>query len=369
MNLTPAEQQAQRKRAHLAIAEKLYREHPQGNADFQQLRLLHPEFPELNQSEINLKSTLFGKPVSAPFYINAMTGGTTAAQRINQKLAQLAQHFQIPMAVGSMSILKSTPQVAASFQTVRQENPDGLVFANLGANHPVAFAEEMIQLLQADALQIHLNAPQEFAMAEGDQDFHWFANFQQLQKQIGPVTPLIAKEVGFGMSRQSISQLLKLGIAGIDLSGASSTDFIAIENERRSQRLSSNYSDFGLSIVESLLNYLSTQQVTPQTGTTTIFASGGIRTPWEAAKAFSLGADYVGMSAYFLHLALHHDLAEMRQIFDQWLSEFRGILLMFGCQTPADLQQIPLILGPDLMNYVQQLNFDWSHYLTTRNRD
>ncbi|WP_125766415.1 type 2 isopentenyl-diphosphate Delta-isomerase [Lapidilactobacillus wuchangensis] len=366
MKLTPAEQQAQRKRAHLAIAEKLYREHPQGNADFQQVRLLHPEFPELSQTEINLKSTLFGKPVSSPFYINAMTGGTTAAQKINQKLAQLAQHFQMPMAVGSMSILKSTPQAAASFQVVRQENPDGLIFANLGANHPVDFAQEMIQLLQADALQIHLNAPQEFAMAEGDQDFHWFNNFQELQKQIGPVTPLIAKEVGFGMSSQSIKQLLSLDIAGIDLSGASSTDFIAIENERRSQRLSSDYSDFGLSIVESLLNYLSTQQTAVQADQPTIFASGGIRTPWEAAKAFSLGANYVGMSAYFLHLALHHDLPEMIAIFDQWLAEFKGILLMFGCPTPAVLAQTPLILGADLMNYVQQLDLDWSQYSTNR---
>lgn len=366
MTMNPAELQAQRKRAHMAIAEKFYRAHPQGNADFQQVRLLHPEFPELKLTEINLKSTLFGKPVSAPFYINAMTGGTRTAQQVNQKLAQLAAHFGMPMAVGSMSILKSSPAAAASFQVVRQENPQGLIFANLGANHPVKFAQEMIQLLQADALQIHLNAPQEFAMAEGDQDFHWFKNFKRLQAEIGPLTPLIAKEVGFGMSSSSIHQLLSLDVAGIDLSGASSTDFIAIENERRSQRLVADYRDFGLSIVESLLSYLNTQQIEPQNGQTTIFASGGIRTPWEAAKAFSLGADYVGMSAYFLHLALHHDLNEMIQIFDQWLTEFKGILLMFGCQTPWSLRQVDLILGSDLLNFVQQIGFDWPQYLATR---
>ncbi|MFC6315001.1 type 2 isopentenyl-diphosphate Delta-isomerase [Lapidilactobacillus achengensis] len=355
--IDPLQQQAQRKRAHLALAEKFYRQHPQGHPDFAQVRLLHPELPETDPTEIDLARSLFGKTVQAPIYINAMTGGTNSAQTINGKLAHLAAHFQIPMAVGSMSILQRAPELAPSFTIVRQENPQGVVFANLGASHSVAMATQMVTLLQADALQIHLNAAQEFAMPEGDQDFHWRHNFQKLQQALGSQVPLIAKEVGFGMAPAALRDFAAWGIAGVDLSGASSTDFIAIENERRSQPLLSDLSDFGLSTVESLLGR---QQIWQTTGhfTPLTFASGGIRTPWEAIKAFALGADFVGMSGYFLHLALHQDEAAMVTSFAAWLAEFRGLLNLLGCRRVHELRQVPLILSPDLANFGQQIGLD-----------
>ncbi|WP_261805591.1 type 2 isopentenyl-diphosphate Delta-isomerase [Lapidilactobacillus luobeiensis] len=364
----PLRLQEQRKRAHLALAEKFYRAHPQGHADFQQVRLLHPELPEVSLAEIDLSRSLFKKEIAAPFYINAMTGGTAAAQPINQKLAHLAAHFELPLAVGSMSILQRAPELAASFTVVRAEDPTGVVFANLGANHSPAVAEQMVDLLAADALQIHLNAAQEFAMPEGDDDFHWRENFQSLQARLGAQLPLIAKEVGFGMSPAALTTFAEWHLAGVDLSGASSTNFIAIENERRDQPLLSDLSDFGLSTVESLLGRWQVYQKLTRFSPLT-FASGGIRTPWEAIKAFALGADLVGMSGYFLHLALHQDEMAMIKEFERWLAEFRGLLALMGCHNVGELRQVPLILGPELASFAQQLGLDPCELNRLRSQD
>lgn len=359
-------QQAQRKNEHLALAEKFYRTaQGNGNVDFQEVRLIHPELPETALSEIKLQQQLFGKTIAAPIYINAITAGTPKANAINQKLARLAAHFSLPMTTGSLSILRRDPKQAIELQKLRALDPQGVILANLGASYEPDFAAEIIDDLAADGLQIHLNAAQEFAMPEGDADFHWRQSLKRTINEIGPQTPIIAKEVGFGMGPASIKSLLILGIAGIDLSGASSTNFIAIENERRSQRLISDFSDFGLSTIESLLARLKIVQE-QQTFPATTFASGGIRTPWQAVKALSLGADLVGMSTYFLHLALHQSLDDMIQSFNAWLAEFKGILNVFGCQTPAELRNLPLILSPRLLSFTSQLDLNWSRFAQKR---
>ncbi|WP_125604544.1 type 2 isopentenyl-diphosphate Delta-isomerase [Lapidilactobacillus bayanensis] len=358
--MTPS-QQEQRKKEHIAIAERLYRQPEFARDQFADVRISHPSLPDTKLASVHLEQMLFNRPINYPIYINAMTGGTNQALTINQKLAQLAAHFKIPMAVGSMSILKHEPELAASFTVVRQQNPDGVVFANVGADHPTDFAEEMVQLLQADALQIHLNAAQEFAMPEGDQDYLWSTKLAHLQATIGQTTPLIAKEVGFGMNAATISQLLQLGLQNIDVSGISRTNFIEIENHRRKTALISDYSDFGLTVIESLLQRLNVQQALNMRPEIT-FASGGIRTPWQAVKCLALGGDLVGMSAYFLHLVLHHDFDEMSVLFGAWLAEFKGIFAMLGCNNVADLRKLSLILSPELFSFAQQTGLDWATF-------
>lgn len=363
--MTQPSQQEQRKKEHIAIAERFYRQPEFARDQFAGVRISHPSLPDTTLASVHLEQMLFNKTINYPIYINAMTGGTNQALIINQKLAQLAARFQLPMAVGSMSILKKEPELATSFTTVRENHPEGLIFANIGADHPADFAIEMIKLLNADALQVHLNAAQEFAMPEGDQDYLWSKKLAHLQTTVGQKTPLIAKEVGFGMSASTIAQLLALGIQNIDLSGISRTNFIEIENHRRKTALISDYSDFGLTVIESLLERLNVQQTLKQQPAIT-FASGGISTPWQAVKCLALGGDLVGMSAYFLHLALHHDLDEMMTLFAAWLTEFKGIFAMLGCRNVADLRQLALILSPELINFVQQTDLDWQQFKQQR---
>lgn len=75
------------------------------------------------------------------------------------------------MATGSVSAALKDPSVADSFRIVRKANPDGFLLANIGAGSPVENAQRAVELFGADALQIHLNAPQELVMPEGDRQF------------------------------------------------------------------------------------------------------------------------------------------------------------------------------------------------------
>ncbi len=72
----------------------------------------------------------------------------------------------------------------------------------------------------------------ELVMPEGDRDF---SNWKELIKEIseGISVPLIVKEVGFGMTRETIDELAELGVQTIDISGRSGTSFTQIENARR----------------------------------------------------------------------------------------------------------------------------------------
>ena len=62
---------------------------------------IHQALPELDLTEIDLTTSVFGKAVKSPLFISSMTGGTDEAARINQNLAQAAQRASIAMGVGS----------------------------------------------------------------------------------------------------------------------------------------------------------------------------------------------------------------------------------------------------------------------------
>ena len=93
--------------------------------------------------------------------------------------------------------------MASSFTIVREANPEGIIFSNVGADVPVDKAVQSVQLLDAQALQVHVNAPQELVMPEGNRTFStWMDNLAQIVKRID--VPVIVKEVGFGMSKETI---------------------------------------------------------------------------------------------------------------------------------------------------------------------
>ncbi len=136
------------------------------------------------------------------------------------------------MATGSVSAALKDSTVADSYSVVREVNPDGLILGNMGAGRKSEDAKKIVDLLQADGMQIHVNVPQELVMPEGDRDFHeWPHNIQQTVQQLD--IPVIIKEVGFGMNRETIQQFQTLGVKAVDVSGRGGTSFSQIENARR----------------------------------------------------------------------------------------------------------------------------------------
>ncbi len=238
---------------------------------------------------------MFGKKISAPFFINAMTGGSTSSYTINKRLAQAAAKENIPMALGSASILEKEVDQIKSFKIARQENPDGLVFANVNPTTNPKTAKEIVGALDANALQIHLNSVQEAVMPEGDRDFHWLDNLKAIREVVD--VPIIIKEVGMGIDPESLRTLLINDFSIIDLGGSGGTNFAQIENERRKNQKLMFLEDIGLSTVKTLL----AARTIPVNKT--IIAAGGITNALDVFKSLVLGAKYVGIANYFLQFA------------------------------------------------------------------
>jgi isopentenyl-diphosphate delta-isomerase len=314
--------------------------------DFDRIKFVPVSLPEVDFKDIDMSMNIFGQKFPLPFFINAMTGGSQQAKTINQRLAQLALAFDLPMATGSMSIALKDPSLLETFSVIRDINPKGFLIANLGAGHGLDNALKVIDLVKANAFQIHLNAVQEITMPEGDRNFKgWISLIESIQKNIS--IPFIVKEVGFGMSQDTMRQLKDIGIQYIDVAGRGGTNFAQIENARN-ERPKEVFNTWGFSTVESLLSAKNIKGID-------VIASGGIRTPLDVIKSLALGAKAVGLSGYFLKLVSEYDHETSVTILQKFIDECRSMMVALGAPTIESLASKKIILDAELFAINQQL--------------
>lgn len=265
---------------------------------------IHHALPELNLEEVDPSVTVFGKKLRAPILISSMTGGTHEAAGINRILATAAQMMGVAMGVGSQRVAIEQPDLASTFQ-VRKFAPDILLFANLGAiqlnyGYGVEHCQQAVDMIQADALILHLNALQEAVQVEGQ------THYAGLLKKIETVchtlpVPVIAKEVGWGFCKEDIRRLGEVGVAAIDVAGAGGTSWSQVEMHRSQNesqaRLAAVFVDWGIPTAEAICNV---HQLLPGMP---IIASGGLRSGMDIAKCLALGAALGGMAGLFLKAA------------------------------------------------------------------
>ena len=306
-------------------------EQPQKESPFSVIRLSYEALPLFNVSDIKTDVSIFGQTFPYPIFINAMTGGSENAKKINERLAMLANAFNLPMALGSASTLFENPEMVETFSIVKKVNPEGFLIANLGAHHPIENVEKVIQILQPNAFEYHLNVAQELAMPEGDRHFtSWSKNIQEAAKTLK--IPFIVKEVGFGMNEHTMKRLHQWGVQYVNVGGRGGTNFAWIENQRRTVPLQ-GLNEVGYSTPESLLRG---KAITPLT----LIASGGIQTPMEVVKSLVLGAKIVGMSRYFLRLVTeksHEDAVALLQTF---IEEIKAIMVTLNVNTIDKLPEV-----------------------------
>jgi len=266
---------------------------------------VHEALPELDLESVDTTLLLFAKNLSAPILISSMTGGTEETKAINRRLAEAAQTIGVAMGVGSQRAAIENPDLAETFSIARKVAPDILIFANLGAvqlNYGYSLDEcrRAVDMLQADALCLHLNPLQEAVQAGGN------TNFAGLAKKIEKVckiieVPVIVKEVGWGISERTAKILTDCGVSVIDVAGAGGTSWSQVEMYRApddfTRQLAATYVDWGISTTDSILNVMKT---TPEL---TIFASGGLTDGLDIAKCIALGATLGGMAGQFLKAA------------------------------------------------------------------
>jgi isopentenyl-diphosphate Delta-isomerase len=267
-------------------------------------RFIHEALPELDLDRIDTTLSLFGKKLHSPLLISSMTGGTDAAHTINMRLAEAAQECGIAMGVGSQRAAIEHPEQASTFQ-VRNVAPDILLFANLGAvqlneGYGIDQCRKAVDMIQADALILHLNPLQEAVQDAGD------TNFAGIAKKIEVIckkleVPVIGKEVGWGISERTAKLLAECGVSAIDVAGAGGTSWSQVEMHRApdefTRQLAATFVGWGIPTAESILNV---KKTVPDVA---VFASGGIKDGLDIAKCIALGATLGGMAGQFLKAA------------------------------------------------------------------
>lgn len=306
----------------------------EGDNLFSDVYLEHNALPDLNLADINTKLDFLGKTIDYPIIINAMTGGTDFAHEINRELSLLAKSFNIPMAVGSETILLCEDDVCKeSFKVVRENiGEDGVVISNLSGHATVEDVKIAMDVINSDAIQIHLNVAQEMAMDEGDREFKGIiSNIENIVKNVDK--PVIVKEVGFGISQDVARRLYNIGVKHIDISGYGGTNFIEIENLRnRNMDLAELYS-WG---IPSALSLIKCRELPEDLK---IISSGGIRTASDVVKSIVLGAEIAGISGEILAYLVHGGYDNAKNYLDGIVYKVKMIMLMMGKENIQELRK------------------------------
>jgi isopentenyl-diphosphate delta-isomerase len=309
-------------------------------------RFIHRALPELDLEDIDLSQVIFGRKLRSPVLISSMTGGTEQAAEINSRLAEAAQETGIAMGLGSQRAALQHPELAPSYQ-VRRFAPDVLLLANLGAiqrnyGYGVDECRRAVEMVEADALILHLNALQEALQPEGDT--RWSGLLDKIEQVCRALpVPVIAKEVGWGFSEQDARRLAEAGVRAIDVAGAGGTSWSQVEMHRAQtesqRRLAAAFVDWGIPTAQAILNVCT---AAPEL---LVFASGGLRSGLDIAKCIALGARLGGMAGPFLKAATY-STDEVVLTVEELSSEIQVCMFMAGVGNLEALGKVELTSAP-----------------------
>lgn len=303
-----------------------------GNPLFDDVFLYNNSLPEIDFSEIDTSTVFLDKKINFPLMINAMTGGNEFSEDINRDLAGVANEFRIPMAVGSEKIALEDEDARESFEIVREIIKDGIVLSNLSGEATVEEAKRAVDLVRADAIQIHLNPAQELAQPEGNRKFrNILQNIDLIVARMD--VPVIVKEVGFGLSKDVIKTLYNIGVRSVDVSGSGGTNFIEIENLRNVDNDLSELYSWGiptaLSVIEAKKLGLNDLE---------IISSGGVKTASDIIKSLVIGADMTAISGEILSYIIHGGYDYTLEYISNLIYKTKMIMLLLGAKNLGEVK-------------------------------
>jgi isopentenyl-diphosphate delta-isomerase len=342
----------ERKWDHIRLA--LEKQH-ESRTGFDDIKFIHQSLPDISVSDVRLDHSFGGLSLSSPIFINAMTGGGgEKTYQINKKLAQIAESKGLAMAVGSQMAALKDKNERYTFDIVRKENPRGVIFANLGSEATVDQAKLAIDMLEANALQIHLNVIQELIMPEGDRDFTGaLKRIESIVKKVK--VPVIVKEVGFGMSFETVQALVSVGVAAVDIGGAGGTNFAQIENKRRTFPLSF-FNEWGIPTAVSII------EASQSSENVYVMATGGFKTALDIAKGIALGANCAGIAGTFIRILLNEGEEALMAEIDEFHNALTMIMTALGTRTIKELQNAPVMISGETYHWLNQRGIDTKLY-------
>ncbi len=302
--------------------------------DFEHFAITEVEF-----DKIDLSIKFLGKKISYPFLISCMTGGTKEAERINEKLAIAAKQLNIPIGVGSQRQALENKKYHSSYRVIRKNAGSVPVLGNIGAaqvaksKNIIADIELLMDLVEADAMVIHVNPLQELLQPEGEPDFKGLLrSIELITKKIK--TPIIVKEVGSGISKRAAKLLLNAGVKGIDVAGAGGTSWAAVELLRKNES-DEYFREWGLPTSYCVR----TVQELKKDFDFTLIASGGIMNSVDIAKSLALGADLSASARPILQEVIKNDVEGVTELIRSWFKSVKRIMYLTGSNTIDDLKK------------------------------
>lgn len=321
----------------------------------EEIELIHDALPEMHINDVDLRTEFAGKTLRAPLIIAAMTGGVDRADEINRDLAAVAEELGIGFAFGSQRPLL-TRGISAGYR-VRDIAPNALVLGNIGVvqatETPTERLADMVATCGADALVVHLNPAMEVVQPEGDQDFRGGIDTIARLVDALPV-PVIVKETGCGLSRNVGQRLVECGVKWVDISGAGGTSWVAVETHRASDRkrsLGDTFWDWGIPTAGSVAQLSGLPLAS--------CATGGMRNGLMIAQAIAAGARCGGIARVFLQAHAAGGREGVAEAARRVIGEIRIACLLSGAKTPQELQDKPIIVGPNLRRWIPKSSPLW----------
>ncbi|TME26322.1 MAG: type 2 isopentenyl-diphosphate Delta-isomerase [Chloroflexi bacterium] len=372
--MSDAEEIARRKGEHLRLAAEADVE-TRTPAGWDDVNLVHDALPEIDAADVDLRTTFLGHRLSLPLVISGMTGGHGRALAVNELLARVAERHGIAMGVGSQRAAIRDPMLAPTYSVVRDAAPSAFVIANLGISQLVKQDREMalgardiaqiIAMVKADALAVHLNYLEECVQPEGQTRARGSLEaIRALARRVR--VPLIAKETGAGITRDVALRLRRAGVKAIDVGGVGGTSFAAVEALRAAAQsdaarmsLGNRFRDWGVPTAVAVAGVAAVGLP--------VIATGGVRSGLDAAKALALGATVVGVGRPLLQAALRGESDVERWIGDFAL-ELRTATFLTGRRRVADLSRATVVITGESLAWLDQLGYRKTKPARKRNR-
>ena len=352
-----------RKAEHISICLDEKAQARKATTGFEDVQFVHRALPEVDKAKIDVSTTVFGHKFSAPLIVGAMTGGTAEATRINAAIAEAVETLQLGMGVGSQRAAIENPKLAETFSVARKKAPNAFLIANIGGiqlvhGYGVKEVKQAVEMIDADAVAVHLNALHEAVQPEGQTSFRGvLAKICEVAGEIDK--PVIVKETGAGIAAEDAKKLERAGVKAIDVDGAGGTSFAAVEYYRSEagsvQRfLGDVFWDWGIPTAVSLVE-------TAQTVKIPVIASGGVRSGMDVAKSLALNACLGSVCQPALEAAVKGAKAT-EQLLSRLIDELRNVMFLVGARKVEDLAKTPVVVTGKTAEWLKTRGFNVEDY-------
>ncbi|MEM3695099.1 MAG: type 2 isopentenyl-diphosphate Delta-isomerase [Candidatus Bathyarchaeia archaeon] len=354
-----------RKAEHIKISLNMDTQAKGITTGFEDVHLIHRALPQISKEKINLETRVFNHKFAAPIIVGAITGGTTEATKINATIAEAVEELGLGMGVGSQRAAIEDERFEETFRITRKKAPTAFLIANIGGvqlthGYGIKEAKKAVEMIDADAIAIHLNPLQEVIQPEGQTNFEGvLEKIRQIADELDK--PVIAKETGAGISAEDAKKLEDAGVEGIDVSGAGGTSFAAIEYYRAKRRhrefqqeLGQVFWDWGIPTAISIIEVSQAVKIP-------VIASGGIRNGIEVAKALTLGASLTSLSQPILKEAVK-GVKETKNVLQTLIEELKTTMFLIGAISVNNLKEKPVIITGKTAEWLKLRGFIIENY-------